>query len=63
VRHSVHIYIEIQVEGKLLTIFDSKKIRHSWRVLRTQSFTTECTNSEIKATRITVIMRDPLHIV
>jgi len=63
VRHSVHIYIEIQVEGKLITVFDSKKIRHSWRVLRTQDFTTEYKNSEIKATRVTVIMRDQLHIV
>jgi len=62
-RHSVHIYIEIQVDGRLLTVFDSTKIRYSWRVFRIQSLMTEYTNSEIEAIRITVITRGPFYIV
>jgi hypothetical protein len=62
-RHSVHIYIEIQVEGMLITVLDSKKFRYFWRVLRTQSLMNEYTNSEIYATHITVIMRGILSFV
>lgn len=57
------LYLQIQVDGRLLIFIDRKTIRYFSRVLKTQWFMSEYRNSEIQATKITVMMRGPLHFV